>query len=429
MAAPAGEVDGNVGVDLSTDDDSYSVYRAAENGDVEEVTYLLSLGANVEVGPENTPLCLAVERNDISMVRALIKGGANVNVMRETDLATPINIAAVNNNHEMIAPLVEAGADINMKLCGMSPVWVASNHGSSETLSALIDAGADFNAALERGEDGDLPPILLASFHGHEDCVQVLIEAGVDIDYTNSCGQSPIYMALSQCHVPVVKLLVSMGCNLGPLLEWVVATQPEVAEGGYNEADEEVIAWLAVYKVAKDYSTLCWLMPGSGEQQHQLFALKQLLVTYLGTSAPDSYIHSILRMHLRRRVPVWLADVYSLDQPTRRRLVVLCSKVYRGQVLARLGSRGASVVGAKACELIDLLLNRSLVRELLNLRLVCRCCEFERRFPVPPPREGFACAMAIPALEAGLVEAFVGGEVAFYVPTGALGAVLAIWDR
>jgi len=80
------------------------------------------------------------------------------------------------------------------------------------------------------------------------------------------------------------------------------------------------------------------------------------------------------------------------------------------------------VLDRKACEMLDLFLHVGALRNLLSLRLTCRCCEFERRFPVPYKRRG--TGPIISTLEVGLIESFIGGDIAYYVPTGAVSAAL-----
>ena len=97
-----------------------SVHAAAERGDMEILTCLLSAGGKSVLNcfdyVSRTPLMIAVERGDLKMTQLLIETGSDVNAVDEVKIGNPaIRYAAENQGLEMIKLLLDAGADPSIK--------------------------------------------------------------------------------------------------------------------------------------------------------------------------------------------------------------------------------------------------------------------------------------------------------------------------
>ena len=100
----------------------------------------------------------------------------------------------------------------------------------------------------------------------------------------------------------------------------------------------------------------------------------------------------------------------------RRQLIQLSHRLYVNIVRAIPRKREAE----KIIELLNLLCNVPALVDLLHLRLTCKCCEAERRFPV-------ICHSGRSAvLEVHLIEQFIGGDISYYVPTSAVDSAICI---
>lgn len=91
---------------------NYPINIAASRGLMEEVTLLLSYGADVNVHGEHgyTPLHDAVEQGHIDVVRLLIKSGANISAITENG-TTPVELAVQLEKEEVFNFLQEASKE------------------------------------------------------------------------------------------------------------------------------------------------------------------------------------------------------------------------------------------------------------------------------------------------------------------------------
>jgi len=73
-------------------------------------------------------------------------------------------------------------------------------------------------------------------------------------------------------------------------------------------------------------------------------------------------------------------------------------------------------------DLLNLFFRPNVLRDVVNLRMTCKYCHNERRFPVT------CAAVSAAVLEVHLVECFLGGDISYYVPTCDMYAALNIYN-
>jgi ankyrin repeat protein len=122
-----------------------ALHGASEDGHVDVVEYLISVGCNIHARNKHkgTPLLLAAEKGHLDIVKALVEAGADVNAIDKHD-TTALVYAVWHRFLPVVQYLLEAGTDHSIRttqeytalslavLCDWEP-----------GVRALIDAGAD----------------------------------------------------------------------------------------------------------------------------------------------------------------------------------------------------------------------------------------------------------------------------------------------
>eukprot|EP00968_Pinguiococcus_pyrenoidosus_P020344 scaffold2353_cov178-Pinguiococcus_pyrenoidosus.AAC.1 len=221
------------------------LYRAAEEGDVEEVRKLLAAGANLEVANDfgwmplhiaagnghlevvqalldsgankeaankngTTPLRVAVENGHLEVVQALLDNGASTTPLPEYLIAHTIHIAAHNGHPDVVQALLDRGANKEAaNNNGWTPLYIAAQNGQLEVVRALLEHGANKEAANNNG----WTPLYIAAQNGQLEVVRALLEHGANKDAANNNGWTPLYIAAQNGHLEVVRALLEHGAN------------------------------------------------------------------------------------------------------------------------------------------------------------------------------------------------------------------------
>ena len=128
----------------------------------------------------------ASEKGNINDVTLLLEVCADIEIKNEMG-NTPLILASRSDHEEIVEFLIEKGANVNAKnRCGSTPLGGASVYGNTDIVQILIDNGADVNAKNNEG----ITPLMLASFNGHEKILIILITNGADV-HTKSYGEIP----------------------------------------------------------------------------------------------------------------------------------------------------------------------------------------------------------------------------------------------
>jgi ankyrin repeat protein len=190
-----------------------------------------------------TPLHWAVRHDDLATADGLIKAGADVKAANRYGV-TAMNLAAMNGSAPMIRKLLDAGVDPNSANSGgETALMTAARTGKADAVALLLDRGAKVNAKDDvHGQSA----LMWAVLENHADVVELLLARGADINaHTNvtitkgeyvparpaaasgngiirqralptpNGGITPLLFAIRDGNVPMMRLLLDRGADLG----------------------------------------------------------------------------------------------------------------------------------------------------------------------------------------------------------------------
>ena len=204
-----------------------------------------AFGADARVADPDgtTALHWAARHDDLATAQALIKAGADVNAANRYGI-TPMNLAATNGSAAMIRILLDAGVDPNTSTPGgETALMTASRTGKVDAVTLLLDRGAAVNAKdTVHGQTA----LMWAVLENHSGVVELLLARGADINaHTNvtitkgeyvparpaaasgngiirqralptpNGGMTPLLFAIRDGNVPMMRLLLDRGADLG----------------------------------------------------------------------------------------------------------------------------------------------------------------------------------------------------------------------
>ena len=156
------------------------LFTATELGNLEELKWFISAGANVNVKTvyrKHTPLHLSILHNHLKCFYELIKSGADISIP-DAEGNSPLYLSLNNIDTPIyFDELVEAGVDIHIKNNhGFTPLHQAALVDNADCLLKLITRGADVNAKDKKG----MTPLHVAAMNGHQKCLHYLFEFGAN---------------------------------------------------------------------------------------------------------------------------------------------------------------------------------------------------------------------------------------------------------
>src|SRR5712691_8133112 len=190
----------------STFDDS-ALYEACVNGNAAIVDGLLKAGANANSirGEGETALMTAARTGNADAVKALLAHGADVNAKENWRQETALMWAAAENHPEAVQALISAGADVNAK----SIVW---------DWPKLKLRSGDLGVALP---GGGLTALMYAARQGALEPARMLVEAKADVNYKESQGYSPLFLAILNGQYELASMLVDHGATVDDGALWL----------------------------------------------------------------------------------------------------------------------------------------------------------------------------------------------------------------
>ena len=267
---------------------STALLFAAQAGDAESATLLLSAGANVdEVAADGrSALVLATFAGHPDVARVLIDAGADVNAAGAGYSA--LHAAVLRGDAATTRALLAKGADVDSQLVkgspvrrfgsqwalsssmkGATPLALAATYLEIEIMQALLAAGATQATGFSNGTtpllaaagiavEKEARPSDLARWHIVDNdtpqvpraerdvlaAVTLLLDAGADVNQSNEAGDTALHAAASAGMIRVIQLLADRGAKLDAANKAgqtpLALTQPRGRDPG-NKAAEELL--------------------------------------------------------------------------------------------------------------------------------------------------------------------------------------------
>jgi ankyrin repeat protein len=169
---------------------------------------LLMATKHVRYGPlKRTRLMSLSWKGDVERVSFLLKVGAEVEA-RDAEGTAALHWAGRKGHASIVRLLLDKGADVKARdWHAWTPLHCAGMKGHASVVLLLLDKGADVNATTP----ALLMPLHLASMEGHKAVVRLLLDRGANVKATTTGGRASLHYAIEKGHAPVVRLLREAG--------------------------------------------------------------------------------------------------------------------------------------------------------------------------------------------------------------------------
>jgi len=168
------------------------LHRAAQAGDLQQVTALLDQGAPVDARDQYawTPLHRAAIAGQTAVVQLLLQRGADVAARGRYDM-TPLHWASLRGHADVATALLAARAPADaLDFYSMTALHMAANR---DTAQALLDRGARLETTDVRG----MTPL---HFARSGDVAKALLDRGANVDARATSGATPMKMTgVAEC--------------------------------------------------------------------------------------------------------------------------------------------------------------------------------------------------------------------------------------
>ena len=267
--------------------DGSELCTAAENGNINKVTKILSSGmvdVNI-INYEKSALCSAAFHGHKNIVNLLIERGADLNKIYldgKTPGKTPLHHAADKGKIDIVCLLIDSGAK--------SPLVTAVRGGQISTVRLLLQAGDNPN---KPDANGDTPhtPLTMAVYLGNKDIVQILLQGGAKPNLGDIYDNTPLHVAAICGRIAIAKILLEAGAELNattlwgetPLFNAVIYEKKEMVQllmdSGADQtvANEDGQTPLSLAQ-KKGFSDIVNILSGQEPPRRQLCSLQELLL-------------------------------------------------------------------------------------------------------------------------------------------------------
>ena len=196
-----------------------ALVAAADDGDVDKVSELLSQGARVDTKDEygDTPLLAAASFGHTEVCELLLdRGKANI---EETgsDGNTALHVAANEGSARTVSLLLSKGAKVDTKnRNGFTPLLAAAQEDHTDVCELLLANSSDLEEKEPRTQNTALH---FAAGYGHQSFLQLLLSHKADVNSRNRIESTPLVAASQEGHLASVATLLQAGAD--PLLPQV----------------------------------------------------------------------------------------------------------------------------------------------------------------------------------------------------------------
>ncbi|XP_062979899.1 ankyrin repeat and SOCS box protein 3 [Elgaria multicarinata webbii] len=134
-----------------------------------------------------------------------------------SDRCSAVGLAAREGNAKLLKKLIKRGYSVDVPdNRGWMPIHEAAFHNASECLKLLIHAAPSDNYIRSKTFEGSCP-IHLSASRGSLECVAILLESEADPNELTNEEAPPLFLAVENGHIDVIKLLLQHGANInGP---------------------------------------------------------------------------------------------------------------------------------------------------------------------------------------------------------------------
>ncbi|EQC31180.1 hypothetical protein SDRG_11106 [Saprolegnia diclina VS20] len=243
-----------------------ALFKAAQDGSVDDVRRLLAAGADASVrfgGSRMTPLCAAAANGHVSVVEVLVQAGADIfqgnakselprtlaenkghaNVVAAIDQAIDwrvrlLKALVANDVPAALALLAENKGPAHIKYWpfelpvnislteygtyelgdgaiarGITALHIPAAHGVDELVAALLDR-PDIQVGNFGVGQHNVMPLHMAARNGHANVVSRLLAAKAQVNFIGHNGWTPLHWAAMHGHANVVSLLLAAGAAI-----------------------------------------------------------------------------------------------------------------------------------------------------------------------------------------------------------------------
>ncbi|KAK9693062.1 hypothetical protein K7432_014080 [Basidiobolus ranarum] len=209
----------------------------SDSHNIEIVEILLDAGARVNVvNTQGSLLHMAVETGDTEVVKLLLNAGAEINIYDESK-KRPLDFAMKIGNEGMVDFLKSFGAKQYAE--GDFDLHIASKMGDYNQVVSLIKQGADVNAKEHNGWTA----LHYSVKNGHRKICKYLISAKAQVDIKNYEGHAPLFVAIAWRNLDIVRLLLRAGADVNTRSDYGITPLHNAA----------IIADLALMKILLEY--------------------------------------------------------------------------------------------------------------------------------------------------------------------------------
>lgn len=230
--------------DIRDKNGATALYHAAANRHLSIVRALLMHKANVSFAKNDgeTPLLACIRNGNNEIAAALLASGALLPANLSDTTHTPLSVCCEKGFSTLVSLLISYGANTSSDQGGslQAPISIARQHGHNEIVSII----ERHNSALE-GEQGYAYAIKYHSCTGNIEAIRRLLSRAVEdkVALLNHCaegayfGRSALQIASMLGIVPVVAMLVELGCDINsvPVKPNKLSCKQLACIGGHHE--------------------------------------------------------------------------------------------------------------------------------------------------------------------------------------------------
>ncbi|KAH0602542.1 uncharacterized protein H6S33_008623 [Morchella sextelata] len=223
------------------------------------VMVLLSGGVDVRKVDESrqTVLHFAASQKSVLVLEKILSLGAKADInAQESFNLTPLHIAAIEGYYGCAAALLRSGALVDAQTReGNTALHVALMAENRAAVQTLVDGKADPNIFNNAG----YTPLSLAAYFGHTRYVLMMCKGVTPINWSSDCNALALFMAATQRHETVVKVLLHNGAKDAVNVQWKSSNARTALHEAVRNGDSGIV-WLLIRHGAD-----IWIPDGEGK--------------------------------------------------------------------------------------------------------------------------------------------------------------------